>query len=57
VGKLVTDFSRLASSFSPFNLMLAIDLLYDIRNFPNAFNMSGLCIVFKAFSSSNEIIM
>ena len=28
MGSLVSDFSEIASSFTPFNLMLAVDLLY-----------------------------
>jgi hypothetical protein len=64
---LVPDFSEIASSTSPFNLILALGLLYiafimsryvpRIPDLSNTFNMKGCCILSNAFSASNEMII
>jgi hypothetical protein len=67
VDSLVPDFSGIALSFSPFNLMLAIGLLYIsftvfsyafcIPDLSTTFIMKECWILSKAFPASNEIIM
>ena len=64
---LVPDFSGIAVNFSPFSVMLAIGLLYIafimfrfvpcIPAFSKTFIMKACCILLKAFSASNEMIM
>ena len=61
------DFSGTASSFSPFNLMLATGLLYiafiifrygsQIPDLSKTFIMNGSWILSNAFSACNEMIM
>jgi hypothetical protein len=64
---LVPDFSSIALSFSPFNLMLNIGLLYIafimfsfmscIPALSKVFNMKGCWILSKVFDLSNEAII
>jgi hypothetical protein len=64
---LVLDFSRIGSSFSSLNLTLAVGLQYiafimfrhvtGISSLYKTFNMKECCILLKAFSVSNEIII
>ena len=64
---LVPDSRGIALSLSPFNLMLAVGLLYiafiilryvaDIPDFSKTFIMKGCWILSKAFSASSEMIM
>ena len=61
---LITDFSGVASSFSPFSWMLAIGLLYIafiifrygpwLPGSSNTFSKKCSCILSKTFSESNE---
>jgi hypothetical protein len=61
----LSDFSGIALIFSPFNLMLAIGLLYIafivfrfapcIPDLCKTFKMKGCWILPKAFSESNEV--
>ena len=63
----VPDFSGIALSFSSFNLMLAVGLLYIafimfkyvpcIPALSKTFTMKGCCILPKVFSASSEMIM
>ena len=67
MASLVPDFSGIALSFSPFNLMLAIGLLHitfmifrhmpSIPDLAKSFIMKGYWILSRAFSASNKIIM
>ena len=64
---LAPDFKGIGRSFSPFNLMLAVGLLYIafimlryvpvIPDFSKTFIMKGCWILSKAFLASSEIIM
>ena len=64
---LVPNFNRIALSFSPFNLMLVVILLYIafimfryvacIPDLSKTFIMKGCWILSKAFSASNEMII
>ena len=63
----VPDFSGITLSFSPFSLMLAIDLLYTafimnrfilcIPDHSKTFLLKGSWIISKVLSASNEMIM
>ena len=64
---LVPDFSGIASSFSPFSLMLATVLVYiafilfrygpSIPDLSMSFIMKGCWILSNAFSAPNDIII
>ena len=64
---LATDFTELASTFSPFNLMLPMCLLYIafiifryipwIPDLSKIFNMKDCCILSKASIASYEMII
>jgi hypothetical protein len=66
VPNLVSDFSANVLSFSPFNLMLAIGLLYIffilfryvtcVPDVSKTFSMKGYWILSNAFSASTEMI-
>jgi hypothetical protein len=55
VGNLVLDFSGIASSFSPFNLMLDVGLPYVLLGMCHEFLISPRLL--KAFLATNEMIM